>query len=116
MNATQFENQANKLQLDNNDIEIKYQSKIPKKILGLCYNFPKGTFFDGDFCRKISLKEILEPIEYFNVDFPKHRLIPVFDCGDNDFIVYRISDGKWLKFNIVDELSFCESDDWKTLI
>ena len=33
-------------------------------------------------------------------------MIPLADCGENDFIVYHFTDGSWSKFNIIDETEF----------
>lgn len=33
-------------------------------------------------------------------------MIPVIDCGENDFIVYHTAEGNWSKFNIIEECVF----------
>jgi len=54
----------------------------------------------------LSHNEILNASEEFNVDFIGLQLVPVFDTGDNDYIVFDIKNGNWCKFNIVDSIQF----------
>ena len=93
-----------------------YGNAIPNTVVALCATAPEGNFLDDSFCRKLPLRDIVEAKEMLHVDFPGLGILPVFDCGDNDFIVYCLSLGKWNKFNIVDEIGFRESEDWKSLI
>lgn len=119
MTPTEFQTSASSLAIDMTlarTLALAYRSEIPEKVLALCQMAPDGDFFEGKFCRKLSVREILHATGDLHVDFVRTGFLPLFDCGDNDFIVYRFSDGKWLKFNIVDEITFRESDDWKSLI
>lgn len=97
-------------------LALVYRSVIPDAVVSLAASMPEGVFFDGDFCRKMGVGEILDAANFLHVDFQKHGIVPVFDCGDNDFICFRLSDGQWVKFNIVDELAFRNASDWKELI
>ncbi len=38
-----------------------------------------------------------------HVSFKDKEIIPLIDCGENDFIVYHFMDKIWSKFNIIDE-------------
>ena len=53
-------------------------------------------------------KEILNAEQDLHVDFKSNRIIPVADCGDNDFAVYYLDKCKWSRFNIIDETAFKE--------
>ncbi len=119
MTPQQFEQSSNLTKRDEafaQQLALTYGGVVSDKVLALCETVPEGIFFDGTFCRKLSTSEILNAKEMLHVDFPAAGILPVFDCGDNDFIVYRLTDKKWVKFNIVDETSFSESEDWKKLI
>lgn len=119
MNPGQFASIATQTTLNADlaqKLALAYGREIPALVLSLCSTEPGGAFLEGSFCRKMDVDEIRESKDFWQVDFPAIGLLPIFDCGDNDFIAYRFSDGKWVKFNIVDEICFRESDDWKTLI
>lgn len=42
--------------------------------------------------------------------------IPLFDTGDNDFIIYSFEDSTWNMFNIVDRCEFYQSSDLSHLL
>ena len=70
------------------------------------------NFLDGDdILRLLSSSEILSANENLGVNFTEKRIIPLFDIGDNDFIVYLITEQKWALMNIVDESVFSKEDD-----
>lgn len=62
------------------------------------------VFWDGrEVCRLMSLSEIAHAASDLHVDFTKLGLIPFFDRGDNNFIVYMPGPHQWAMFNIHDE-------------
>lgn len=63
------------------------------------------VFLDGDW-RALSYSEILDAETDLHVSFSAQSLLPLFDCGDNDFVVYHLTEDNWSKFNIVDETVF----------
>jgi hypothetical protein len=101
------------------------QSKIEKikKIYGVS-NLPelieKILSNDQHHCinntRFLSFSEITDAKKDLNVDFAGKGILPIADCGDNDFIVYHFKDHKWSKFNIVDEVVFKKGKSFKELI
>ena len=56
--------------------------------------------------RILSYKEILNAEYDLHVDFKTKQMIPLADCGDNDFVVYHFDTHEWSKFNIIDEVTF----------
>jgi hypothetical protein len=48
--------------------------------------------------------------------FVDKGLVPVADCMDNDYVVYRIRDQKWCLYNLFDECEFSIHDDLEELI
>ena len=94
-----------------------FTSKLPiavKKILSIA---PNGDFLDGgSFCRIMATDEIANASQELHVDFAKRSYLPIFDTGDNDFIVFDYKNNQWAKFNIVDEINFNNTDDLSALL
>lgn len=80
----------------------KIDSIEVKKILS--YKFEDYFLESEDFLRALSLDEIINAKENFQVDFPKKQVIPLFDLCDNDFIVYHVNENKWSIMNITDSI------------
>lgn len=74
----------------------------------------EALFFD-DF-RLLSNDEIINATEELHVDFITRNILPLIDCGDNDFIVFHIKTNKWSRFNIVDECSFKERNSLEEVL
>lgn len=55
-------------------------------------------------CRLMSLSEITHAESDLHVAFSKKGLIPFFDRGDNNFIVFVPAVSQWGMFNINDEI------------
>lgn len=90
-----------------NLIEKKYSDDLPKNVKRLISNCDKTIFFDSDdILRLLSFPEIMNAEKDLHVGFNSRSIIPLFDCGDNDFIVYNYKEANWAKFNIVDEVVF----------
>ena len=88
-------------------IETKYNAKLTdevKKIISL--NADTVFYDDKEVLRGLSNSEILNATEDLQVDLICKSLLPVFDTGDNDFIVFDLSENCWYLFNIVDEVKF----------
>lgn len=98
-------------------IEKKYHTALStylQTILALCN---ESVFWDGNkFCRLLSLSEIAQAPENLHVDFVRYKAIPFFDCGENDFIVYLISENMWSMFNIVDEVFWKKKQTLEALL
>ena len=82
-----------------------YSNELPDLLLKIVSNCDESVFFD-DGSRILSFAEILDAERDLNVPFQQKSLIPVADCGDNDFIVYDYKNKVWEKYNIVDETVF----------
>ena len=99
---------------------------LPDKVLKICNTYKKSVplfvqklismsetemFLDGEkFCRFMAFDEIICAREELHVDFSRYGIIPFFDTGDNDFIVYDCENNIWKIFNIVDKISFLEKN------
>lgn len=85
-------------------IEKVYGITLPDTVKKIVSNSEKPLFVD-DY-RVLSFAEIKDAEDELEVNFADKGLIPLVDCGDNDFIVYNFKTGKWSLFNIVDTCSF----------
>lgn len=93
-------------------IEATYLVKIPEVISHICSACSDGIFFDSkQVIRLLSTEEIINASRELHVDFVKMHIIPIFDVGDNNFIIYDVLSKKWSKFNIVDEVKFKTTDN-----
>lgn len=86
-------------------VETVYGHTLPIVIKQILSFSKESVFFDDEY-RTLSLAEILDAQADLHVDFKSLGLIPLIDCGENDFIVYCINDDSWSKYNIIDELAF----------
>lgn len=79
-------------------------------------SFSKESIFFDDEWRTLSLAEVLDAQDDLHVDFKALGLLPVIDCGENDFIVYHADNQGWSKYNIVDEVAFKEKAHFEELL
>jgi len=87
------------------EIEAKYGMQLPMIVKKIISYSQESIFFENGW-RTLSTKEVLEASEDLHVDFSTLKILPLFDTGDNDFIVYRFESDTWAKFNIIDECFF----------
>jgi hypothetical protein len=84
-----------------------YDAELIEYVKKLLSASPDGIFFESDdILRLLSHKEIINASEELSVDFTSLQLIPIFDTGDNDYIMFDIKNKNWCKFNIVDSVKF----------
>lgn len=85
-----------------------------KRILSLS---SRSIFFsDKDGYRTLSIGEIIDASKDLHIDFKKEKIIPIIDCGDNDFIVFHLDTKTYSKYNIVDKTIFKEKSQLKNLL
>ena len=82
-----------------------YGVEMPMIIKQIISESGKSIFFD-DGVRILSFEEIVAAEKDLHIEFKAKGMIPIVDCGENDFIVYHFNDNIWSKFNIVDESVF----------
>lgn len=91
-------------------VEDMYKTAFPdevKRILSLSND--TVSYDDFSLLRGLSHAEITYASADMTVDFIGKGILPLFDVGDNDYIVYDILEKAWCKFNIVDEVKFSET-------
>jgi hypothetical protein len=98
-------------------VESLYSAKLPDEIKRLLsIGRESMSYEDIPLLRSLSQSEVLDASADMQVDFIGKRLIPLYDVGDNDYIVFDISNQRWCRFNIVDEVAFSYSDRLSNLI
>lgn len=98
-----------------NKINKIYQAELTEIIKKIISNNKEPVFFDDDW-RVLSFDEIIDAQHDLHIDFKERGIIPLIDCGENDFIVYHFRDKIWSKFNIVDEIVFKKKKSLEELL
>ncbi len=96
-------------------VESIYGGGLPEVVKKIVSNNEEAEFFD-DGVRIMSFDEILDAEKDLHIEFHSKGLIPLADCGENDFIVYHLKDKIWSKFNIIDETVFKKKNDLSELL
>ena len=100
------ENQSINAQFTDKLAEI-YGVELIVYIRKLLSTSSESIFFESDdILRLLSHKEIFNAPDELSIDFIGLQLVPIFDTGDNDYIVFDIENDNWCKFNIVDAVKF----------
>ena len=86
-------------------IQERYGTTLPELIQRMISCCSKAIFFE-DGSRMLSYEEIMDAEHDLHVAFRSMKILPLADCGENNFIVYHYEDDIWSKFNIVDETVF----------
>lgn len=96
-------------------IKEVYGADLSELVKSIISSSDENIFLDTGV-RLLSYQEILSAEKELGVEFKSKGIIPLFDCNDNDFIVYHYNDDTWSKFNIVDETIFKKADNLTDLI
>lgn len=96
-------------------IQELYEDEFPEFIKKMI-SFVDDVIFLENSYRLLSYDEILNAEDELKVEFGKQGVLPLIDCGENDFISYGTNDGSWFVFNIVDEIRFKERESLSELL
>ncbi len=96
-------------------MEGLYGTALPVIIQKLI-SYAAETVFLSNGVRILSYDEIIDAGKDLHVDFIGKKILPVADCGENDFIVYHLVAGIWSKYNIIDEVAFSKKSDLMELL
>lgn len=96
-------------------VEAVYGDVLPELIRIIISNNNEPEFFDNGV-RILAYNEIIDAEKDLHVDFKKKGIIPVADCGENNFVVYHFAEKIWSKFNIIDETVFKKKDCLEVLL
>ena len=86
------------------EIEKIYETSFDEYINKIISIAEESIFIDKEK-RLISYVEIKNASEEYGVDFISKQILPLFDCYDNDFIVYCYDKKIWALYNIIDDLN-----------
>lgn len=94
-------------------VEEVYMCELPETVKHiLCIpDRPEGYEERPHSMHKLHNDMILEASEEMGCDFINHKLLPVFDIFDNDYICYNYANDTWCMFNTVDDLAFNKDKD-----
>ena len=92
-----------------------YADNLPEIILKIVANGKEPVFLDND-SRVLSFDEIVDAENDLHIAFREKGIIPIVDCGENDFVVYHFIDKIWSKFNIIDETVFKKKESLEEII
>ncbi len=92
-----------------------YGNDMPEMLQKIISNSEETIFLD-DGIRILSFGEIVDAENDLHVEFSAKGMIPMADCGDNDFIVYHRDEKIWSKFNIIDETVFKKKNELDELL
>mgnify|MGYP001034079650 FL=1 len=96
-------------------IASAFSADLPEMIIKLISNAGEPVFLD-DGSRILSYDEIVDAEKDLHVAFKKMGILPLVDCGENDFIVYHFVDKSFSKFNIVDETVFKRGSSFEEIL
>ena len=117
MKVCDFFDMISNVKIDNakvKELEKIYGLDIPTTIKSIVSVSNKPIFVEG--YRILSFSEIVDADEDLEVNFSERQLLPVIDCGDNDFIVYDMGKDCWTKFNIIELCVFSQKKDLKQIM
>ena len=109
MTKQEYLRSTNRFAIDQNKLQTIYAiyaGRFPEALERIISGSNESVFFDDDDMRILSFAEMVDAEQDLHIDFKSKKLMPIADCGDNDFIVYDYANNVWAKFNIVDETIF----------
>ncbi len=118
MTREDYINNINTFEIDNKKVQVietKYRASLSELVKKIISNAEECVFLDEDY-RILSFAEIEDAEQDLHVEFVEKNLIPIADCGENDFIVYNFNDDSWSKFNIIDETVFKKKNEFEEVL
>jgi len=118
MTKREYLNQLSKAEIDVekvDELQKLYEAELPDIVKKLVSNNDETIFLE-DETRILSYHEIVNAEAELHVNFKENGIIPLADCGDNNFIVYHFNVKPWSKFNIEDETVFKKKPDLEDLL
>jgi len=92
------------------EIEDLYEVELPDELKKIISLNKEGVFYnDMDSFEGLSSDDILNTSGDLSVEFTELDLLPLFDIGDNNYIVYNLQKKCWSKFNGNKEVAFDEA-------
>jgi len=94
------------------EIETLYQTKLPKELQRvISLNIDGVSYDDKSVFNGLSAKAILKAYDDLYIDFVGLNLVPLFDIGDNDYIVYDLKKKCYALYDISEDDEHSEESD-----
>ena len=94
------------------EIEALYKTALPtgvKKVISL--NRDGVSYDDKSVFNGLSANAILNAYNDLYVDFVSLQLLPLFDIGDSEYIVYNLKKRRYAIYDISDDDEYSEETD-----
>jgi len=94
------------------EIETLYKTKVPKELQKVI-SLNKGgvSYDDKSVLNGLSAKAILKAYDDLYIDFVNLNLVPLFDIGDNEYIVYDLKKKCYALYDISEDDKYSEEND-----
>jgi len=113
MNLKDALKELDKVQVDDSlisEIETLYEIELSDELKKIISLNKEGIFYDDmELLRGLSSDEILNASDDLSVEFVEIDLLPLFDTGNDNFIVYNFEKKCWSRYNIAEEFEFDEA-------
>ena len=96
-------------------VQALYEDQFPEFVQRFISFVGTTIFLDNDY-RLLSYEEILNAEKELHVDFGNKQILPLIDCGENDFISYGTHEDIWFTYNIVEDVKFRVRDNLEDLL
>lgn len=118
MEVKEYLNRLDKMDIDSEkveEIQKIYNTKLPESVKKIISGVAETIFLNNDY-RVLSIEEIKDAEKDLYVAFKIKGIVPIMDCGENDFIVYHFKENYWSKFNIIDEVEFGKKETLREVL
>jgi len=93
-------------------IETLYKTKLSNELAKIISLNKDGVSYDEKpVFNGLSSNAILNAYNDLYIDFVSLNLLPLFDIGDNEYIVYNLKKGCYALYDISDDTEYSEESD-----
>jgi len=107
--------ELDKVQIDDSlisEIENLYEVDLPDELKKIISLNKEGVFYsDMTALEGLSADDLLDESDDLAAECTELDLLPLFDAGDNIYIVYNLNKKCWSKFNLSEGSLFDEAKD-----
>jgi len=107
--------ELDKVEIDNSlisEVENLYEVELSDELKKIISLNKEGAFYnDMEFLQGLSSDDILDESDELIAECTELDLLPLFDIGENIYIVYNLQKNCWSKFNSSEEDLFEETQN-----
>ena len=94
------------------ELEALYKTKFPEELKKVISMNSEGVSYDDkSVFNGLSSKAILSAYDDLYIDFVSLQLLPLFDIGDSEYIVYDFKKRRYAIYDISDDDEYSEESD-----